>query len=104
MAAQGGADHTLLENLVTNETERLPTGSVPTANDCSNAAGGMCIQGTNSDGTSNNTGCPTLVSSKECVRVKVCYVHPFIVGIPFFDGGTSVRMCSETVMRLASEA
>jgi Flp pilus assembly protein TadG len=103
MAAQGGTGPTTLQNLIITETARLPTGSVPAANPCTNAAGGVCISGIDSSGDGTG-GCPTLVSAKECVRVKVCYVHPFIVGIPFFDGGTSVRMCSETVMRLANEA
>jgi Flp pilus assembly protein TadG len=101
MAAQGGAGPTTLQNLITTETTRLPTGSVPAANNCSNAAGGVCISGIDSSGDGDG-GC--VVASKECVRVKVCYVHPLIVGIPFFDGGSSVRMCSETVMRLANEA
>jgi hypothetical protein len=103
MAAQGGTGPTVLQNLITTETTRLPSGSVPSANSCTNAAGGVCIWGIDSNGDGTG-GCPSLVSSKECVRVKVCYVHPFIVGIPFFDNGNSIRMCSETVMRLANEA
>ncbi len=111
MAAQGGASHTTLLTQISNETKRLPNNTpVPTPNDssCNDAAGGVCIWGTQSNGDGNTTaGClssgsvTTVTDAKDCVRVKVCYKHEMIVGIPFFTSDKSLRLCSQTVMRLA---
>jgi Flp pilus assembly protein TadG len=106
MAAQGGATDTTLRVLVENETARLPVANdLVATNECTVPAGGVCIEGIVAATGVGNGDCTGIATgtSNNCVRVKVCYDHPMIIGIPFFAGGDSIHMCSRTTMRLAHD-
>jgi len=89
LGAQGGATSASMLALVDTETDRLPTNLPASSENCGSGAG-VCINQPVSIGNP-----PT-----NAVRVKVCYDHPFIVGIPGVLAGP-LLMCSTTTMRVA---
>jgi Flp pilus assembly protein TadG len=109
MAAQGGASGDTLRVLVENETARLPASNDLDAinNECTDPSGGVCIEGIYLTGSNAGEGdglCTgTAGTPNNCVKVKVCYDHPMIVGIPIFTSANSIHMCSQTTMRLAHD-
>jgi hypothetical protein len=84
-----------LKTLITNETSRLASAPIPTSTNCPTGEG-VCIQSNCPVGTG---ACGSGITDK-WVRVKVCYEHPFIIGIPWLTG-SSVNICSATRMRIA---
>jgi hypothetical protein len=89
LSSQGDASDTELVTMVEKETERLTDGPVnnQVSGSCDTDAVGVCIL---------KTGTPP--ADNALVKVKVCYDHPLIIGVPLvFDD--SVKMCSTTVMR-----
>jgi hypothetical protein len=105
LEAQDEWSEDVLLNLIAKETTKLPSGAITGAENCANKNTGVCITGINSDGSAQPAGCGSpqaLVGGKECVRVRVCYDHPLIAGIPFYPLGP-LNMCAQTTMRLAHE-
>lgn len=86
--AQGGATEAALRAMVDKETERLP-GALPTSSEICTDNPGVCI---------TTSGTPPASNAE--VKVRVCYDHPVIIGIPVLLPGP-IRMCSETTMRVA---
>jgi Flp pilus assembly protein TadG len=92
LAAQGGATETAMLNLVDKETERLST-DIPTGSkNCTPGAAGVCINGITDT---------YQVASVNAVKVKVCYNHPLIIGLPGVLPNP-MQICSATTMRIAS--
>jgi hypothetical protein len=91
MGAQGSVDDDTLMQLLAHETERLPT-DVPTASENCAGGAGVCIDHFD---LSNP-------SPAAAIRVRVCYDHPFIIGIPGILDDT-LAMCSSTTMRVKGD-
>lgn len=97
LAAQGGATEPALLSLVDKETERLPV-DIPTATkNCTPGSAGVCINGIAAGDT---LFIPT-GSTVKAVRVKVCYNHPLIIGMPGVLPNP-LQICSTTTMRIAT--
>jgi Flp pilus assembly protein TadG len=95
LGSQGGADAASLLNMVDNETERLPD-EVPTAAINCGSGAGVCIEGVSGGSPASLT-----ISSRPAVRVKVCYDHELLIGLPGLGTGP-IPLCSTTTMRLVS--
>ena len=82
-------NYTAMLNMVDKETERLANGGPPTgAQNCASTGQGVCISS-------------TTVDSTDAIRVRVCYNHQLIIGLPSLMSGP-LRMCSTTEMRVAN--
>lgn len=73
--------------LVDKESARLPT-DLPTGAQNCGAGPGVCI-----------TPPPYQVSGVNAVKVRVCYNHPLLVGLPGVLPNP-MPMCSQTIMRM----
>jgi Flp pilus assembly protein TadG len=85
-----------LRALITKELESLPGNESWVATDnCSSNNAGTCIQHylTASSGTPATT--------TNALKIKVCYDHALLVGLPGVIP-SPLRMCSSTTMRVAS--
>jgi Flp pilus assembly protein TadG len=87
--SKGTATEATVLTMIDRETGRL-SNDVPTSSEACNGGPGVCI-------TESGLGS----SAAHKVTVKVCYDHPVIIGVPFLLPGP-IRMCSTTVMRVAS--
>jgi hypothetical protein len=82
----GVSDTSPLASIVDKETGRLSNGPVNAVN-CASGQG-YCITSDVSD------------PDDKWVKVRVCYEHPLIIGIPWLIGD-EIDICSATEMRIA---
>jgi hypothetical protein len=90
IGASGPSQTDTLKNLVVTETERLANAPIPTT--CNGNHAGICIT------TGQQATTPTI---DRWVRVKVCYSHSMVIGVPGILGDT-INMCSSTKIRIAN--
>ena len=85
--SQGNASHSTILTMVDKETERLQNGGPPTVIENCSTGAGVCI-----------TTSGTAPDAQAWVKVKVCYDHPVMFGIPVLFPDI-IPMCSTTIMR-----
>ncbi len=91
LGAEGGASNSAMLTLVQKETARL-SGTIPTsASSCTPNVPSVCITNPSIGGGAGLT---------TSVRVKVCYNHALIIGVPPIPD--PILICSHTTMRIAT--